>query len=738
MMRLPRFLPSVVLACCSVSIPVFGPLVARAEEPAATTAVAAPDGSLYSATDDFWHYAKIARYDLAKAELQKVLVAKDQPLAVLEALEKVAADRKDNLDQWITRWQQVPDLREPMTQLNAIMTEGYRARRADPNFIEANIKRLAGTDQQFLFAMSHLSDSGELAVSPMLDYLRDPAKAQYQAGIRKALVQLGKVALNPLVAALEMPATDANRDTLLTVISVLGEIGYDVSVPPLADLASQKDVPTAIRDAARKALLQMGAGDAASLNAGNLYYEVAQKYYYNKAAIGADVRNPLAYVWSWDSAKGLVKKDVPSVIFGDLLTMRACRRALELDRNLDDALSLWLAADYAREVSLPAGAVDPTRSKDTPAAHYYGVATGAKYLNNVLVRAMGDRDSALALRVIKSLQQIGGQSNLIAGGESQALVAAMRYPDRVLRFEAAFALAAALPQSNFDGQDRVVPILAEAVAQTGKANVLVVMPEDKLNGTVQMMKDSGYGAVGAATPQAAVEAATSLPAIDVILISDTNAQAADQMRQLAAATPRLQGAALLVMTATDASPFTVLAASNPMVSTTKGTTAESLKPALEAARKKAGALSLDEAVASEYALKATGLLEKLAISRGQVLDLSAAELTLLGSLEDSRMELAKAAGSVLALMNSKPAQAGLLIKAADDKTDEPLKISLYKSLATSARFFGNGLAAPEIQTLQKAVAGEKTLEVRSAAAEARGAMNLPVDQAKTLILGGKK
>ena len=762
MMRLPRFLPSVVLACCSVSLPLFGPLVARAQEPAiapttaapdasgqmeetsatsqtaTTKSVAAPQASLYSATDDFWHYAKIARYDLAKVELTKVLAKKDQPVAVLEALEKVAADRKDNLDQWISRWQQVPDLREPMAQLNTIMTDGYRTRRADPNFIEASITRLAGTDQQFIFAMSRLSDSGELAVTPMLDYLRNPDKAQYHAGIRKALVQLGKPALNPLIAALEMPATDANRNTLLTVISVLGEIGYDVSVPPLADLAARKDVPTAVRDAARKSLLQMGAGDAASLNAANLYYEVAQKYYYKKAAVAADIRNPMAFVWSWDDAKGLVKKDVPAAIFGDILTMRASRRVLELDRNRDDAMSLWLAANYAREVHLPAGAVDPTRTKDTPAAHYYGVATGAKYLNNVLARAMGDRDNALALRAIKSLQQIGGQSNLIAGGESQALVAAMRYPDRVLRFEAAFAMAAALPQSNFDGQDRVVPILAEAVAQNGKANVLVVMSDDKLNGAVQMMKDAGYGAAGAATPPAAVEVAAGLPAVDVILISDTNAQAADQMRQLAAATPRLQGAALLVMTATDASPFTVLAVTNPMVSTTRGTTAETLKPALEAARKKAGALPLVEAIASEYALKAAGLLEKLAISRGQVLDMSAAELTLLGSLDDSRLDLAKAAGNVLALMNSKPAQAGLLIKAADDKSDEQLKISLYKSLATSARFFGNGLDAPAIETLQKAVESEKSLEVRSAAAEARGALNLPVDQAKTLILGARK
>jgi hypothetical protein len=274
----------------SVSLPAFGPLTAHAQEvpttaaapatvaPAAeapATAAAAADTSLQSAADSFWHYAKIARYDLAKVELQKLLDQKEQPVAVLEALEKVAADRKDNLDQWLFRWQQVADIRQPMAQLNAILTAGYRTRRADPNFIETSIQRLDGTDQQFVFAMSRLSESGELAVSPMIDYLRDPAKQQYHAGIAKALVQLGKPALNPLVAALDMPANEANLNTLLTVISVLGDIGYDVSVPALVDLTNKQDVPQAVRDAAKKALLHMGAGDPATLNDANLYYDLA-------------------------------------------------------------------------------------------------------------------------------------------------------------------------------------------------------------------------------------------------------------------------------------------------------------------------------------------------------------------------------------------------------------------------------------------------------------------------------
>jgi hypothetical protein len=63
-----------------------------------------------------------------------------------------------------------------------------------------------------------------------------------------------------------------------------------------------------------------------------------------------------------------------------------------------------------------------------------------------------------------------------------------------------------------------------------------------------------------------------------------------------------------------------------------------------------------------------------------------------------------------------------------------VKISLYNSLATNAKFFGNLLDPQQVQSLQKTVDEAQNLEVRSAAAEAHGALNLPADQAKGLIV----
>ena len=732
MMRMPRLFPSVVVACCAVTLPVIVPQISFAQVAPTKSPANSVDASLKGDVDSFWHYAKTFRYDMASASGQKVLEKKDQPVAVLAAFEAVAADRKENLEQMMLRWQQVPELRETVDPIAAVLADANRQRRTDQSIIEANILRLPVNEQTYLMAIGHLRDSGELAVPLMLDYLRNPTKKEYHAAIRRALVDLGRSALNPLVAATEMPSNERDQSTLLVVIAALGDIGYDVSIPPLAYLANDAKVPAVVKAAAKDALKRMGTADAASLNATNLFYEIAQKYYYGTAAIAADVRNPVAYYWQWDQEKGLTKKDVPSAIFGDLMAMRASRMVLSLDANRGDALALWLTANYGREVQLAPGTVDPTRTAQTPSAHYYGVAAGAKYLNMVLARALNDHQTGTALAAIKSLQKIGGQSNLFAPKQTESLVAAMRYPDRVVRFEAAFASAGALPQSAFEGQERVVPILAEAVAQTGKPYVLVVMPEEKLNATVQGLKDAGYNAAGATNAEAA--AAVNLPAVDVIYITDDNAAEVDKLRQLASQTPRLQGAAMVIGTKSAASPFSVIAASNPLISVTQATKPQDLKAVLEAARKKAGSLPMDEKVATEYALKATELIGQLAMSRGQVLDLSAANNTLMQALQDSRTDVVKASGVALGLTNSRSAQSALLAKAADAKSDEQVKLSMYRSLTTSAKFFGNLLEAQEVKDLQKSVVEEASADVRSAAAEAHGALNLPADQVKAMLL----
>jgi hypothetical protein len=404
--------------------------------------------------------------------------------------------------------------------------------------------------------------------------------------------------------------------------------------------------------------------------------------------------------------------------------------------NPDQAVALWLASNIRRSIDLPTGGVDPTRTPDEPQPHYYNVAEGTKYLNLVLDRSLKDntpQSPAVALAAIKSLQEIVGQSNLFSGGRGQPLVEAMRYPDRQVRFEAAFALAAALPQQPFQGQSRVVPLLAEAVSQSGTPGVLVVAPQAERQKLQADLK--GYQLAGGDDPATAVADSMTIPAVDVIVLNEDSGNAAiDRVIDLASQSPRLERAAKLVIVHSLASPWARMSITDPTISYTRSANGPSLVAAIEAARKKAGGLAMDEKLASDFALRSASLMAKLAISRGQILDLSVAEQTLIATLGDKRPPVAKAVGDAVALLNSTPAQSGLADRANDAATAGEVRVSLYKSLATSAKFFGNRLSPEQINQLQQTVANEKALDVRSAAAEARGALNLPAADAKILIL----
>jgi hypothetical protein len=147
---------------------------------------------------------------------------------------------------------------------------------------------------------------------------------------------------------------------------------------------------------------------------------------------------------------------------------------------------------------------------------------------------------------------------------------------------------------------------------------------------------------------------------------------------------------------------------------------------------------MDEKQASAYALKAAQLLENLAICRGGVLDVSQAEAGVMAALSDTRPAIVISAGRVLAMIDSQTAQNGLASKALDASTPAEVRVALFKSLAANAKFYGNRLDSLKISQLEQVVAGEKDGSVRDAAAEARGALDLPADQARTLILSQSK
>lgn len=709
---------------------------ARADEPTTAPQI---DPALKNAVENYWHFGKVARYELAVPEGQKILdmaASGTDPERILEAFEAIAAERQDNIDQWLIRWSAIDSMKDVTGKMIDVVAGGYRARRSSPKFINDQLSRLSINERAYELGITRLRESGELAVPFMINALRDASKRNTQGVVRRALRDLGRYALNPLVAATEMK----DWDTLVVIVEVLGDLGYDSAAPYVAKLLDSPETPASVKAAASQTLAHLGVNRSGHLSAADLFFDLGEKIYDQKSSLAPDTRYPQANIWSW-KGNTLERTLVPQQIFHELMAMRSCEYALKLGGSKgDDALSLWLAANYRREAELPEGAKDDTRPENYPSAHYWGVEAGTKYLNAALARAIRDRSTPVAFRTIRSLQEIAGQSNLFTDQVGRPLVDAMQFPDRSVRFEAAFALAAALPQTNFEGSQRVMPLLAEALAQTGAPGVVVVMPtQDAVNAMVDQLKGSGYLAAGAVNAPGVVSAAASLPAIDVILVSeDIGPGNVDQLFNIANENVRLAGAARLVMTKTTASLYEPRKVYDSLLSTTTATEAAALKTAIDDARTKIGSLAMDATIATQYATRAGELMLKVGISRGQVYDLSPAKQSLLAALTDQRPDIVKLAGQALGLLNDADAQSGLLIAAMDEKHADDIRISLYKSLATNAKFFGNHLDTAKLGDLSKIVADTANLDVRSAAAEARGALNLPADQAKSLVVGQSK
>ncbi|MEM6315398.1 MAG: hypothetical protein AAF743_15005, partial [Planctomycetota bacterium] len=463
----------------------------------------------------------------------------------------------------------------------------------------------------------------------------------------------------------------------------------------------------------------------------------AERLYYDRSSITADSRYPEAFVWTYADGR-LSAARVNPAIFNEVMSMRAAASALEADSPLDDALSLWIAANYKRAAELPEGETDASRPDDDPGVQYYGVTAGSRYTSRALARALNDKTPAVALAAIESLQSTLGESALSGSADSAPLIDAMSYPDRRVRFEAALALAGALPTGDFEKSAQVVPLLGEALSQTGRPQVLLVAPSrDTVNELAEGLRGQGYQVAGATSAAEAIQTSNALSAVDAVIALDQfeGVGEIDRLITFLNASNKTAGSARIVVTQSTMGTYADDAKDNALLSVTTSTEPADLAEAIEAGRTAAGSLPLDEQLATDYALRAGELLKDVSESQSAVFDLAGAKGALLDALDDDREAVVLLAADVLGGLDDADAQLALLSGAGESGADADVRSGMYEALAKNARNFGNKLGADAVADLRDAVVSEPNLTVRTAAAKAYGALNLPPEQAKQIIVG---
>jgi HEAT repeat protein len=720
--------------------------MARGQDPAATDAPAVPAGtSVESLFADFLHYAKIGRFTEADAYAKALLEHSDlDPVKLLEV------SRRDRTSvRTLLILIENSTIGERAARVLELIQQGEREQRHDPALIQENIERLGGDPQQEWVALKNLRLAGEYAIPPMVQTLLDPARRALWPRVVSALPHVGKDALNPLVVCL--PAKD--DDVRLNLIRALGEIGYPQAVPYLRRLTVDATMPPATQRAAQAAIdrIEELLGRPVDGEPSELFFALGDAYYAEAEDVTADPRLSNANVWYWDAATQAVRPTVvPQRLFGPIMSMRCGEEALRLENDHVESIALWLASNIRREARLgmnvesgnpdEMGEPDPTRPAAFPRALYFTQAAGPRYAHRVLRRAIADADASVALGAIEALRITAGESSLIGTeDEKQPLVAALQFPDIVVRVRAALALGAALPKTQFDGSRHVVPVLGQALVQSGRRHLLVVDPDpdgrNRVMGALRAGGDAdviGEGSFYQALQRARVE----FPTVTAVFIAgditepDASTALAELRHEFAfAQTPVVILAkpdqSLLAEELASLDPYTGHAAS--------ALPAETLLERVTEIRTRTGQADLDPTLALTLAIQSAQTLRGVAADGRTVFDVGVAEPQLIAALSSPSEDLQVRCASVLALLGTDPSQRSLARLALSTSNSTSLRVAAFGALAESARNHGNKLESAQIDSLVQVARDDADLVIRTAASEALGAVNLATNQASEII-----
>ncbi len=413
--------------------------------------------------DDYLHYLKIGQFDMAKGLAQTILDSNPDPVKILEFVQKNPQGYE--LLQRMNDSEFVPqDLRELNNEILGIIEKGRFGRRTDPQVIVAEIKRLGSTDRARISAIKRLQDAGEYAIPHMIEAMAGNKDPKELANIIWALPQIGRDAVRPLTTALQTKDLAVKAE----IIKALGKIGYPQALSYLKYFA-ETDSSAELRDLAEASIKQIEPS-ALQLSAAQLFYKLADNYYYHAESLAPAEDADFANVWFWDTADSrLVAEKVDKNYFYELMAMRACEWSLKADPAFGKSIGLWLAAYFKAEsknIQMP-----NYFGKDHPEAIVYATTAGPEYLHMALERAVKDKDAYVALGVIEALAVTAGEKSLFYKlGVSQPLMDALSFPDKAVRYSAAIAIAEAGPKSGFMQSKMVAEILAEAFSQKADIN----------------------------------------------------------------------------------------------------------------------------------------------------------------------------------------------------------------------------------------------------------------------------
>jgi len=323
-------------------------------------------------------------------------------------------------------------------------------------------------------------------------------------------------------------------------------------------------------------------------------------------------------------------------------------------------------------------------------------------------------------------------------GDRQPIVAALNSPNQLVRLWSALALGWSAPGEVYPTVDRVVPLLGKVLIGPEKPVAVVIAGEkaqvDQVTPTLEKL---GYEVAAFESVDAWQNALADLkPRIEAVLIDyglpiPGVSQVVGRMEQ----DPLLRSVPTVVMTGADTleeARSTLQEA--PQVAVVAGVPDEAmLEGRLVYLRQQLGREIASPEQARAMAILAAKGLGRLAAMELKNYQVARAGEALSQCAAGDDWELAYECGKVLAMLSQPELQQGLA-SAALGRGENEQKIQMLALLRTSVRKHGSRLTAEQISQLQGIVFKETAENLRNAAAAVVGALNLPPEEARKVIL----
>ena len=681
--------------------------------------------------EDFVHYSLTANVELAEANAQWLLqnIASDEALAKLMNDSSESPERVGRAMQWA---QEVPELQDVVSELSARIESGRLALSRDQDRVAESISMLDGSRREQLLAHGRLLAAGEYSVPLLVQEMTDGENEERRWACTQMLHEIGRESVYPLTVALPNIAPEHQRK----VCQILGSIGYNHAGPALLELSQDADSPAFVREAAARAYRQLG-GNPELDDPGTLHTILGRQYFENAEHLVADPWGSVNNVWHWDEFAGLMTVQVPTELYGPIMSMRSSALALEYDRSNSTAMSQFVAANLRRENLMPDGWEDPIFGDLAYSPQFYAMVHGSRTGQDVLALALESNDTPLVRDALAALSRTTGESSLFTAYlDRQPLLDAMQYPDRRVQYETALILAKALPDDPFAGSYRVVPILAGAVRTGGEEYAVVVAETTEDQRSIAgRLEAEGFNVVGVATSiEELADPISRAPGLDLAVVQTTSMQAekADldglRLNPRTSATP-----VMLIVEAGDVPTYKNEYRSDPVVGVSRaGISDQAFKAAVEDIMQRGAGGRLTKVDSEIYAMESLAALREIAMSRPGAYAIQDAESALVDSLQTRTGGTRLLVAEILSLIESERAQQAILDAAlAEDVGGD--RIPLLKHAAASIRRSGNLAHRRHVEELQYLI-DNSSGDVADAAARVHGAMNLSPEDSMTIVI----